>query len=825
MPELKFKLKSRSDKSSALLIMLMISLTFLILARFNEPLLGKTLADILIYFSAIFSIFLLYFLSGELTKVKSIQDINSELESRLNATINSLESGLICTDGKGRITGMNASAEHLTLWKLNESIGKPVTEVYNVIHEETGKPFRSIVSRILEDGESVQTENHTVLFRKNTQKLVISNSGAPVTDKTGNVIGSVILFRDISQRKREQNELESLRRQLSFQNELSNELFCRISRVCKFENLNNSSIQLLGYEADELKGSSVMDIVSEKDRPRIIDRITDIANGLRSDPLLAEMIHKDGRLILMEWKFKWDESSKSFFACGKMFDEKKSADYLPENINRFVASAVRDSGVRVWYWDFETHKLYTGSETESYFDTRSHEFEKVYDDAFLNVHSDDRIQLREDIQNAIWNGNNLKSEFRLKGTRGNVSYYKLLATVEKNKAGKPIRMGGVSWDISSGNINRDIMPESELLNSSVLNSLSSRVAVIDRKGNILKVSASWKSPKNENGVLAVLAEEGRNFFEEYQNSSYADDPDAARILDGIRSVGDNKTARFSGEYGFLSGKENKWYSIEVSRFKDDRNLMIIEQTDITAAKLAELEKERVTRDLIIRNAHFEQFSYMVSHYLRAPLVNIMGSAELLDYKQTSTDELIKIAGHMSNSAHKLDEVIRDLNEILNIKVNSTSVNEKINISELVNEVVLAMQNLHAADDVVFQIEIKDDGNLNAVRIYLYSILYNLIHNSVKYRNPDKEAIVFIGSRRVGRSIEIVVKDNGLGMDINKWGDGIFGIYKRFHKHVEGKGLGLYMVKTQVESMGGNIDVKSEPGIGTEFTILLPDSGI
>ncbi len=805
------------------MILLMVSLTFLILARFNQVLIGQTFADIIIYFSSILAIFLLYFLSAEFSKVKTLKDRNLELEARLNATINSLESGLICTDQGGRITGMNASAEHLTLWKLNESIGKPISEVYNVVNEETGKPFRSIVNRILENGESVQTENNTVLFRKNTQKLIISNSGAPVTDQLGNVIGSVILFRDISRRKREQEELIALKNQLGFQNELSAELFCRISRICKFENLNKASSVLLGYEAEELMHSLVMDIVSEKDRTSFIDRITDIANGLQIEPFVAEMIHKDGRLIQMEWQFKWDESSKSFFACGKMFDEKKSGEFLPEQINRFVATAVKDSGIRVWHWDFNSHKLYTGSETDTYYDTRSHEFEKIYENAFLNVHDDDRMQLKDDIQNAIWNGNNLNSEFRLKSPRGNISYYKLLATVEKNAAGKPIRMAGISWDISSDKINRDIMPESELFNTSVMNSLSSRVAVIDRKGKIIKVSASWKAVKNENGALAGLAEEGRNYFEECEKALEEGDQNAEEILEGIRAVSDNKSARFSCEYECHSGKEQKWFRIEVSRFKGDRNLLIIEQSDITAAKLAELEKGRVAKDLIIRNAHFEQFSYMVSHYLRAPLANIMGSAELLDYNRNKPEELIKLAEHMGNSAHRLDDVIKDLNEILNLKINSIAVTEEISIEELLNEVVKALENLNAVNDIEFQTEIE--GNFNSVRIYLYSILYNLIHNSVKYRKPDVKSIVNVSCRKTGNNIEIIVKDNGLGMDIKKCGESIFGIYKRFHNHVEGKGLGLYMVKTQVESMGGSIDVKSEPGIGTEFTIQLPDTMI
>jgi signal transduction histidine kinase len=98
------------------------------------------------------------------------------------------------------------------------------------------------------------------------------------------------------------------------------------------------------------------------------------------------------------------------------------------------------------------------------------------------------------------------------------------------------------------------------------------------------------------------------------------------------------------------------------------------------------------------------------------------------------------------------------------------------------------------------------------------VFYNLITNSIKYRKPDVPAVVEINGRRIDNGIQIVYKDNGLGMDLKKIGDQVFGLYKRFHANTEGKGMGLFMVKTQIESMGGKIAVKSELGNGCEFII-------
>ena len=108
-----------------------------------------------------------------------------------------------------------------------------------------------------------------------------------------------------------------------------------------------------------------------------------------------------------------------------------------------------------------------------------------------------------------------------------------------------------------------------------------------------------------------------------------------------------------------------------------------------------------------------------------------------------------------------------------------------------------------------------------VKSYIYSIFYNLIANSIKYRQADIETIIKITTKEDKDHVRILFKDNGLGINLKENGDNLFGLYKRFHPHIEGKGLGLFMVKTQIEVFGGKISVKSEPNIGTEFTIELP----
>ncbi|HYV94396.1 MAG TPA: ATP-binding protein [Chitinophagales bacterium] len=103
--------------------------------------------------------------------------------------------------------------------------------------------------------------------------------------------------------------------------------------------------------------------------------------------------------------------------------------------------------------------------------------------------------------------------------------------------------------------------------------------------------------------------------------------------------------------------------------------------------------------------------------------------------------------------------------------------------------------------------------------YLHSIFYNLISNSLIYRKHDIPPVIKIKSHKLKDTIELLFKDNGMGIDLEKNGNQVFGLYKRFHsKNTDGKGMGLYMVKTQVEALGGKISIESEVNKGTTFKI-------
>ncbi len=241
-------------------------------------------------------------------------------------------------------------------------------------------------------------------------------------------------------------------------------------------------------------------------------------------------------------------------------------------------------------------------------------------------------------------------------------------------------------------------------------------------------------------------------------------------------------------------------------------------TDITEQKKAETERLKIVADIVQRNKGLEQFSYIVSHNLRAPVSNIIALADLLQLKARDSQKEDPLLQGLATSVRKLDEVIRDLNHVLQVKHQVSEKKEKVIFSELYSDIKLSIENLLRREDVSIVTDFNGVDEIMSFKSYLYSIFFNLISNSIKYHQPGIAPFIEITSGSSNGLIWLTFKDNGLGIDLKKKGGQVFGLYKRFHDHTEGKGMGLFMVKTQVEALGGTITIESEVNKGTTFRI-------
>jgi len=232
----------------------------------------------------------------------------------------------------------------------------------------------------------------------------------------------------------------------------------------------------------------------------------------------------------------------------------------------------------------------------------------------------------------------------------------------------------------------------------------------------------------------------------------------------------------------------------------------------------EAEVEKRTRDLVEYNQQLEQFAFISAHNLRAPVARILGLGHILEIEGDNPSETRTITDKMVFTARELDRVVRDLNTVLDIRRNSNSAIAPINLEEELRLIKINLEKEIQETTTTFVEDFSKGSILWAVKPYLDSILLNLISNAIKYRHPERNPVITIWSEEIDDQFVLTIEDNGLGMDMTICKDKLFTLYSRFHSHVEGKGMGLYLVKTQVIAMGGKIDVQSNLDQGTVFRI-------
>lgn len=231
--------------------------------------------------------------------------------------------------------------------------------------------------------------------------------------------------------------------------------------------------------------------------------------------------------------------------------------------------------------------------------------------------------------------------------------------------------------------------------------------------------------------------------------------------------------------------------------------------------------EEANEELIKHNNELRQFSYTISHNLRGPIARLLGLAQVakLDENFDDNSEALKLISHIKTSALELDNVIRDLNQIVDIRNGINQLRQEIAFDKEWKEIRALLHITDAMADENFIVDFQTPI-LYSVRPMVNSILYNLVSNAIKYQSPERKLQIQLTSFQTGDYTVLQVTDNGLGINLKQFQHDLFKLYKRFHTHQEGKGLGLYLIKSQAESLNGYVECESEPDQGTTFRVYI-----
>jgi PAS domain S-box-containing protein len=269
-------------------------------------------------------------------------------------------------------------------------------------------------------------------------------------------------------------------------------------------------------------------------------------------------------------------------------------------------------------------------------------------------------------------------------------------------------------------------------------------------------------------------------------------------------------------------KEEYWFELNITPIFDSENTLrnfVGVGRDVTLRKEREIELKRLLNLTINQNNRLLNFSHIVSHNIRSHSSNLTMLIDVIE-KEEDPKEKQKYLNMFKGATEKLEETIRYLNEIVSIQQNSNIKKTKIFLKEEIDKTKNALNLTIKKSQITTINNIPENLTVRAIPAYLDSILLNLISNAIKYKSKNRKSFLKISCETKGEFIVISFEDNGLGINLEKNRNKIFGMYKTFHGNNDALGIGLFITKNQIEAMGGKIEVESTEGVGSTFKIYL-----
>lgn len=239
--------------------------------------------------------------------------------------------------------------------------------------------------------------------------------------------------------------------------------------------------------------------------------------------------------------------------------------------------------------------------------------------------------------------------------------------------------------------------------------------------------------------------------------------------------------------------------------------------DISDLKQKEEELRGIINVASQQNKKLINFAHIVSHNLRSHTANF---SMLLDFLINEKDEaeIQNILKMLIDASDNLSETLENLNEVVDINTNINLEKRPINLHSKISEVEQNLTAFLLNNNATIVNKISNKVEINVVASYIDNILINFITNAIKYKDPERNPIVTLSTSSENGYTILSIKDNGLGIDLKKYGDKLFGMYKTFHNHTDARGIGLYITKNQIQAMKGKVTVDSKVGVGTTFNI-------
>ena len=448
-------------------------------------------------------------------------------------------------------------------------------------------------------------------------------------------------------------------------------------------------------------------------------------------------------------------------------------------------------------------------------------FEVVSDKMFTNtvlavynrIHDEDKELVKQSMFNAIIKRKKCNVVFRAHLPLNGLTWFRLSSKRFVNKDGSMELYGRVT-DITESKEHELKLKIAEERFKFVLDTSASGVWDWNVKTNMV-----YHSPRS----LKIVESEAISCFSSPESWNKRIHPDDLEKYNKVlQDHFANKTPFFECFYRVLtSANKYKWVLNKgkvIERDAKNKPLKVIgTHSDVSSHKEKELELMKQMEFSNEKNNRLLNFSHIISHNLNSHAGNFKLLLDMMDSEEHLGDKNDTMK-YLRTVSDDLSRTIQDLSQIINIQNNADILVAPLNLNEYLSRVLNVVTTYNYRNNAVIINNVSPEAAVDFNPAYLESVLQNLCTNAIKYADPEKQLqIEFNFFVENGKKV-LTIKDNGLGIDLEKYGNLLFGMYKTFHKHEEAHGMGLYITKNQIESMKGTIGVESQVGVGTTFKI-------
>jgi len=623
-----------------------------------------------------------------------------------------------------------------------------------------------------------------------------------------------------------ENQIEILNRKVEKQDLLIKSfLSSRLFGFWEWDVLSNvfspstELLNMLGIEnKDEVDSTEKWQkIIHKNDRNLVTSYLTTLIKNNNNYPIHGAIryMHRDGSTVhlfttaLIE-KRSTDGKVKTIIGAHFNISEQvKIKESLQAMVKKYNLT-IEGIEAGIWSWDVLTNSVWWSEKFYKLLGYSTNEIEASQENFNKFLHPEDLPVIQRGIQKHIEKQLVYSEEIRMKLKDGTYEWFNLSGKAEINDSSQLVSMAGSLININKRKSAEITLKQNEYLLSEASKITQTGIWEIDFNTSQLLWSEEVYHIHELPLSHTPKFDEALSFYPEPSKSIIE------QSLEYTKTTQEN----FEEELLFTTAKNNTiWVKVKgyalTNQLGETTGLRGVIQ-NIDHLKTREIKLENANIELNDRNNLLENFNHIISHNLKSHSGNIM---MLLELFQNESDNQIKkeILANLNNVGQSLEQTVNHLNQVLHIKSQNNDSSSHF-LAKSIQYAINSLKNDIEKSQALIICDFPENFEITAIEAYLDSICLNLISNAIKYKQPNSAPKIVISAIHKNNSTQVSFTDNGLGMDLKRVNGKLFGMYKTFHKNSNAEGVGLFMVKNQMNAMHGTIEVESQPNIGSKFTL-------